>query len=115
MSVAPKAKVNIGDFKHMCEIQRVGIITDEFGFQSEQLVTIAKPRCKVDFDDRLMKEIFKDDGIDTASVKIFTFRYFEGLSIKDKVLYKNKIYEIYGLNNIDEEGKFYKIWARAVE
>lgn len=115
MSIAPKAKINIGDLKHICEIQRLVTTTDDFGFQSEEWTTIANPRCKVDFDDRLMREIFKDDGINTTSVPIFTFRYFEGLTTKDRVLYKNRAYEIYGFNNINEESKFYKVWARGVD
>ena len=115
MSIAPKAKINIGELKHMCEVQRLVTSTDEYGFQSEELTTIARPRCKVDFDDRLVREIFKDDGISTVSVPIFTFRYFYGLTAKDKILYKGKSYEIYGINNVNEESKFYKVWARGVD
>lgn len=115
MAIAPRAKVSIGTLKHMAELQRLTSTTDEMGFPKEDWVTFAKVRCSVDFDDRLMKEIFKDDGIDTTSVKIFTFRYFEGLTIKDRVLYRGKNYEIYGFNNVNEENRFYKVWARCVE
>lgn len=107
--------MNVGDLKHLCEVQRLVTSTDEFGFQSEEWKTIAKPRCKIEFDDRLMREIFKDDGITTTSVKIFTFRYFDGLTFKDRIFYKNKSYEIYGFNNVNEESKFYKVWARAID
>lgn len=115
MSIAPRSEVSIGDLKHVLEIQRVIEDKDESGFPIETLKTIAKVRCKVEFDDRLMREIFKDDGIDTVSVKIFTIRYFEGLTIKDKILYKGKNYEIYGFNNLNEECRFYKVWARSIE
>ena len=125
MAIAPRAKISIGTFKHMAELQRLmptkdetdesGFPTDESGFHKENWVTFAKLRCNVEFDDRLMREIFKDDGIDTVSVKIFTFRYFEGLSIKDRILYKGQSYEIYGFNNLNEENRFYKVWARSVE
>lgn len=115
MSIAPEAKVAIGDLKHICEVQRLISTTDEFGFQSETWSTYAKVRCKVDFDDRLVREIFKDDGINTVNVPIFTFRYFNGLTTKHRIRYKNNNYEIYGINNINEESRFYKVWARGVD
>lgn len=115
MAIAPRAKISIGTLKHMAELQRLTTTTDEMGFPKEDWVTIAKLRCNVEFDDRLMREIFKDDGVDTSSVKIFTFRYFKDLTIKDRVFYRGKNYEIYGFNNINEEDRFLKVWARSVE
>lgn len=115
MAIAPRAKISIGTLKHQAELQRLTSTTDENGFPIEEWVTFAKLRCSVEFDDRLMREIFKDDGVNTASVKIFTFRYFKGLTIKDRVYYDGKAYSIYGFNNINEESKFYKVWARCVE
>lgn len=107
--------MNVGDLKHLCEVQRLTTTTDELGFHVEEWKTIAKPRCKIEFDDRLMREIFKDDGINTTTVKIFTFRYFDGLTTKDRIFYRNKSYEIYGFNNVNEESKFYKVWARGID
>lgn len=107
--------MNVGELKCLCEVQRLVAATDEFGFQTEQWTTIAKPRCKIEFDDRLIREIIKDGGTTTTLVKIFTFRYFKGLTFKDRIVYENKCYEIYGLNNINEENKFYKVWARAID
>lgn len=107
--------MNVGELKHQCEVQRLTTTTDENGFQVQQWTTVAKPRCKIEFDDRLIREIFKDDGITTTSVKIFTFRYFEGLLFTDRIFYKGKGYEIYGLNNVNEKGNYYKVWARAID
>lgn len=107
--------INLGDLKQMLELQRVQTVTDSSGFIEEKLVTFAKARCKVEFDDRLMREVFKDDGIDTTLVKIFTIRFVPDVSMKDKILFKGKSFEIYGMNNVNEEDRFLKIWARAIE
>lgn len=114
MAIAPRSKINIGDFKHQVELQRLSDSTDEMGFHKEEWSTIAKLRCKIDFDDRLIRETFKDDGIDTVSVKIITIRYFNGLTIKDRLVYKGDVYEIYSIYNINEEDRFLRIWARGV-
>jgi hypothetical protein len=37
------------------------------------------------------------------------------VTIKDRILFKGNVYEIYGFNNINEENRFLKIWARAIE
>ena len=107
--------INVGELKQLLELQRMEVTTDSSGFMEEELVTFAKCRCKVEFDDRLMREVFKDDGIDTTIVRIFTIRYVPNVTIKDKILFKGNVYEIYGFNNINEENRFLKIWARAIE
>ena len=106
--------INVGDLKQVLEIQRVESIEDSSGFIEEKMTTIAKARCKVEFDDRLMREVFKDDGIDTSSVKIFTIRYVPNINQKDEILFKGESYQIYGINNVNEENRFLKIWARAI-
>lgn len=115
MAINPRTTVRVGLLQHMVELQRLTSTVDESGFASEEWVTYARPRCNVEFDDRLMREIFKDDGVDTSSAKVFTFRYFKGLSIKDRVFYRDKAYEIYGFNNLNEQDRYYKVWARCVE
>lgn len=99
----------------MAEVQVLKTVADDMGFQTEQLVTIAKVRCNIEFDDRLMREVFKDDGVNATFVKIFTFRYFEGLTTKHRMLYKGISYEIYGFNNIGEQGRYLKVWAKSVD
>lgn len=106
--------INLGDLKQQLEIQRVTKVVDEYGFAKEEVVTIAKVRCKVEFDDRLMREFFKNDGVDTTQTKIFVIRYIPDLNVTDKILFKNSQYEIYGFNNVNEDNRFLKIWARTI-
>lgn len=106
--------ISIGELKKVIEIQRVETTTDALGFQEDVWTTIVTTRAKTEFDDRLMRETFKEDGIDSSNVKIFTFRYFQGLSTKDRILFEGQDYEIYGFNDINDEHRFYKVWARTL-
>lgn len=96
-------------------MQRLTTQTDQQGFQIEKWKTYSKTRAKVDFDDRLMREVFADRGTETTVVRIFTFRYQQDISEKtDRILYNGKPYEIYGINNINEENRFLKVWGRQI-
>lgn len=107
--------VSIGALKQIAKIQRLENTIDVMGFSKEEWVTIANLRCSVNFDDRQIREVFKDNGVDSTSVKIFTFRYFDNVTVKDRILYRNMTYEITGIQNIGEENRFLKIWGRCVE
>lgn len=106
--------INLGELKTPIEIQRIKQTTDDMGFMVEEYQTICKTRAKVEFDDRLMREVFRNDGADSTTVKIFTFRYFPGLTVRDRILLDGVSYNIYGLYNINEANRFYKVWGRAI-
>lgn len=60
-----------------------------------------------------MRETYSNEGIDSSVVRLFTFRYQEGISERtDRILYNGKTYELYGINNINEENRFIKVWGR---
>lgn len=113
--MALSKKVKLGELKHPIEIQEFKPTTDEMGFPIEEWTTIVKARAKTEFDDRLMREVFKDEGINSTSVKLFTFRYFKGLTEKHRILFNGVPYEVYAFNNVDDENRFYKVWARVVK
>ena len=104
--------INVGDLKQVVEIQRNTPTTGDSGFQEDNWATYLKTRAKMEFDDRLMREVFRNEGIDSSVVSIFTIRYFEGLSIKDRILFKGNGYDISGIDNIGEANRYYRIWAR---
>lgn len=110
-----KTTVNIGDLKTPVEIQRFTNNTDEHGFSDLIWSTIATPRCKVDFDDRLIRQILRDDGVDSTIVKVFTMRYIPNITTKDRVFYKNTPYEIYSIQNLNEENRFMVVLGRLLE
>lgn len=61
-----------------------------------------------------MRENFKNEGIDTTIVKIFTFRFQRDISVADRIFYNGESYELYGINNINEENRFTKVWGRKI-
>lgn len=103
--------MNVGELKIPIKIQRFTTKVDEQGFNSEDWVTIATPRAKIEFDDRLMREVFRDDMVNSTTVKIFTFREVRGLNTKDSIVYDGQRFEIYGF---DLRNKYHKVWAKAI-
>ena len=105
--------MNIGEFKTPIEIKRFTSAVDEHGFNNEKWEVIATPRAKLEFDDRLMREVFRDDMVNSTIVKIFNIRKPRGynLTVKDIIVYEGTTYEIYGINDLSS---FYRIWARAI-
>lgn len=112
MSTLSKA-VNLGELKKVIEIQRVKTEADIMGFQEDVWETISVSRAKIEFDDRLMREVFKDDGVDSTTVKIFTFRYIP-ITNRDRIIFNGVAHEIYGFNNVGDENRFVKVWAREI-
>lgn len=106
--------VSLGELKNKISIRRLVSDVDENGFQQEMWEEIKSTKAKTEFDDRLMREVFRDEGIDSTIVKIFTFRYFEGLTEKDIIMFKKEQYEIYGINNLNDENRFYKVWGKKI-
>lgn len=110
--------LELGKLKHIIEIQEITIGQDDYGFQVETPKTILKTRAMVEFDKsyKLNKEVWSADGIETFATKIFTFRKHPNISInqKQKLIFKDEQYQIYIVNDIDEEGRFVKVWANRI-
>ena len=111
-------KVELGSLKHMIEVKEVVSTTDDYGFQVENLETVLRTRAMIEFDKsyKLNKEIWSSDGIETVSTKIFTFRKPPSIEIhtRQKISHKGSDYQIYIVNDMDEEGRFVKVWANKV-
>lgn len=106
--------INIGELKKVVEILEVVTTTDDSGFQVEDYEVLLKTRAKMEFDDRLIREVFREEGVDSTVVKIFTIRYIPNLSTKHIIRYNNTLYEIYAINNLDEENRYLRIWGKTV-
>lgn len=111
-------KVELGKLKHPIEVREVVTTTDEYGFQTEVLETVVKTRAMIEFDKsyKLNKEVWSLEGIETFNTKIFTFRKPPSIEIhtRQKILYKGNDYQIYIVNDVDEEGRFIKVWANKI-
>lgn len=107
--------VKVGSLNTPIEIQRFKHNTDDYGFTAPIWETIARPRCRVDFDDRLIRETLRDDGVDTTTVKLFTMRYIPNITTKDRIFYKDTAYEIYSVQNLNENNRFMRLWGRELD
>lgn len=107
--------ISVGQLNTPIEIQRFEHQIDEHGFNQSVWTTYARPRCKVDFDDRLIRQRLRDDGVDTTLVKLFTMRYIPNVTTKDRIIYKGKEFEIYSVQNINEQNRFIRLWGREIE
>ena len=107
--------VQVGQLNTPIELQRYEYKIDEYGFNKSVWTTYARPRCKVDFDDRLIRQILRDDGGHTTVVKLFTMRYIPNVTTKDRIVYNGKEFEIYSIQNIQEQNRFMRLWGREIE
>lgn len=109
-----KQLINIGSLRKPMELQRYVSSVDEMGFKIETWETYHRTRCKTEFDDRLIREVIANDGINTTVARIFTFRYIKDITTRDRIWFEGMGYEIYGINNVDDENRFLKVWAKAI-
>lgn len=107
--------VPIGELRIPIEIQRFEHNIDDYGFNQPIWTTIAKPRAKVEFDDRLIRQVLRDDGVDSTTVMLFTIRYIPNLTTKDRIVYKNDEYEIYAQQDLGARQRFLMLWGRKIE
>lgn len=107
--------VPIGDLRLPIELQRFEHQIDEYGFSTPKWTTYAKPRARVEFDDRLIRQVLRDDGVDATTVKLFTIRYIPNITTKDRIIYKNEEYEIYAKQDLGARERFIMLWGRCIE
>ena len=105
-----------GELRVPVEIQRFEHGVDEQGFPMETWTTILKPRCKIEFDNRLIRQVIKQHGVNATTAQIFVFRKPRGveITVQDKILYKGIFYEIYAIENINECDRYLRVWGRAI-
>lgn len=111
-------KIDLGKLKNVIEIQELLVVADEYGFQTETWTTVLTTRAMIEFDKsyKLNKEVWSAEGIETFSTKIFTFRNHPTLEIhtRQRIKHKDKFYQVYICNDMDEEGRFIKVWANTI-
>lgn len=107
--------INIGELREPITIQRFEHDIDEYGFNTPIWKTIATPRAKIEFDDRQIRQVLRDDGVDVTTVSIFTIRYIPDITTKDRILYNNEEYEIYAKQDLGARHRLMMLWGRKIE
>lgn len=61
------------------------------------------------------KEFYQASQVQAQDDKVFYINYFPGLDTKAEIKYKNELYNIISIINIDEANKEYEIRARLIK
>lgn len=61
------------------------------------------------------KEFYQASQVQMQDDKIFYINYFKGLDTKAEIKYKNELYNIISVINIDESNREYEVRARLVK
>ncbi len=108
---------NPGEFNKFIEIQKYSDnVTNEMGIPIEGWKTILKirsfPRNNLSTS---RMEFYKAAGVNSTNIKEFTVRYHAEIDAKCRVIYQNKAYDVFKVDDIDEESRYQKISAKLVD
>lgn len=109
-----KESVRTGQLNCVATIKKYTDGTDEDGFPAKKWVDFKTLRCKTEFDNRAFKESFTKGGIDTIVGRIFTFRYFEGLTERDRIYFKGIPYEVIAYDDLDDKREYLVVWGMKI-
>lgn len=108
---------NPGNFNAFIEIQRYADNSvNEMGIPVEKWETFLKLRAfpRNNLSTSRM-EFYKAAGVNSTNIKEFTIRYHKDVNAKCRVVYKGLCYDIFKVDDIDEESRYQKISAKLVD
>lgn len=106
-------KINPGEFKHPIYIERFQKVKDEDNRLIEQWVNLCNSRAKILW--TRGSEYIESYGSNSEIEATFYIRYnHKEITSKDRLIYKNKVYDIIYINNVQEANKYYEIKAKKV-
>lgn len=106
-------KININEFKHPVNIERVTKVKDEDNRLIEQWTTLCNSRAKILW--TRGNEYRENYGTNSEVEATFYIRYnYQNITSRDRLTYKNESYDIIYVNNVQEANKYYEIRAKKV-
>lgn len=107
-------KINTSEFRHPIKFQRFEEINN-FGIIQENWIDLYSTRAKIN--NTTGKEFIANNGITSSVTTRFTIRYnhIHKLTTKDRLIYKDKVYNITYINNILEKNNYLEIVGELVE
>ena len=97
--------ISSSQLKKPIEIITVTIGKDEDGLPIETERVLASKKAKVSVPSLRKQEVFKNEGTSVTKTLEFIFRY-EEIDESACIKYKNKLYNIRGIENVEEKDKF---------
>lgn len=105
--------INIGEFKHPITIERYQKLKDEDNILREQWTKLCNPRAKILW--TRGSEYTENYGTNGEVEATFYIRFnYKNITSKDRLIYKNGVYDIIYVNNVQEANKYYEIKAKKV-
>ncbi len=107
-------KINLSELRHPITIERNQKVKDEDKRLVDKWIKLCSARAKILW--TRGSEYTEAYGINSEKEATFYIRYnFKEIMSKDRIVYKNKHYDIIYINNIQEGNRYYEIKARLVE
>lgn len=104
--------MNPGKLNKRIEFIYKGHGEDEDGYPIENWISFRK--CWANIRGLKGREFYEAAAVQAQDDKVFTCRYFKGLTSRMHIKYKDKKYNIKSINNLDERNEFYVIHAKEV-
>lgn len=105
--------INISEFNHPVTIERVEKVKNEDNRLVEQWDTICNSRAKILW--TRGSEYTENYGTNSEVEATFYIRFnYKNITSKDRLIYKNEVYDIIYVNNVQESNKYYEIKAKKV-
>lgn len=102
--------ITSSQLRHVIEIisHSDGVDLDGIPIKTENVV--AKVRARVDVPSLKRQEALIGQGVNVTNTLQFVFRYIKDFDMDvHKVRYKGRVYNIFGLENVEERDLFYNV------
>lgn len=106
--------VNVGSFREFIEIQDYTSKINDNGFEEKGWITLHKKRASAKAPSLKKQEVFKNQGIEITLMMEFKFRYIEGISYGQRILWNGNQWDIKGIENPDGKKVYHQILCERV-
>ena len=105
--------IKISEFKHPITIERCNTVKDEDNRLIEQWSILCSPRAKILW--TRGNEYIESYGTNSEVEATFYIRFnYKDITSKDRLIYKNHVYDIIYAHNVQEANRYYEIKAKKV-
>lgn len=102
--------ISSSQLRHIIDIIGHTSEVDSDGIPVDVEDVVATVRARVDVPSLRRQETLVAQGINVSKSLMFVFRYIEGFDSEvHKIRFKNKVYEIAGVENVEEKDLFFNV------
>lgn len=102
--------ITSSDLKHIIEIVSNDVVLDADGVPTDVENVVSTVRARVDVPSLKRQETLVAQGINVSKSLMFVFRYLDNFDGEvHKIRYKNRLYEVEGIENVEEKNLFLNV------